>query len=67
MNSETAELRQELDALREERGRWTRRVDALRTELVDRDLLEEEAHSRLDRAYKDEVVIFTAAAARPNP
>jgi hypothetical protein len=35
----------------------------MRSESVDRDLLEEEAHSRLDRVYKDEVVVFT----KPRP
>ena len=30
-------------------------------ESVDRDLLDEEAHAKLDRVNKDEVVIFTRA------
>src|SRR5277367_5029203 len=64
--SETVELQQELAGLRQERERWRQRVDAMRSESVDRDLLEEEAHSRLDRVYKDEVVIFTGAD-RANP
>ena len=38
----------------------------MRSESVDRDLLDEEAHTRLDRVYKDEVVIFTGAQ-RTNP
>jgi len=61
--SETAELQQELAALTQERARWQHRVDSMRSESVDRDLLEEEAHSRLDRVYKDEVVVFT----KPRP
>jgi cell division protein FtsB len=64
--AETTELRQELAGLQQERERWRRRVDSLRSESVDRDLLEEEAHARLDRVYKDEVVIFTGAP-RANP
>ena len=56
--SEKAELQQELAALNQERDRWRHRVDSLRSESVDRDLLDEEAHSRLDRIYKDEVVVF---------
>ena len=59
--AQTTELRQELDGLRQERQRWEKRVAALRSESVDRDLVEEEAHTRLDRMYKDEVVIFTDA------
>lgn len=54
-------LKIELDALKEERARWERRVAALGPQSVDRDLLDEEAHAKLDRVSKDEVVIFTAA------
>jgi len=60
-DAQAAELRQELEGLQQDRKRWERRVAALRSESVDRDLVEEEAHKRLDRAYKDEVVIFTDA------
>ena len=63
--AQTAELQQELAGLKQEHERWRRRVDALRSESVDRDLLEEEAHARLDRVYKDEVVIFTKSPANP--
>jgi len=57
---EAAALRTELAALKEERARWERRVAALRPNSVDRDLLEEEAHMKLDRVARDEVVIFTS-------
>ena len=60
--AEAETLQAELAALKDERGRWERRVAALRPDSVDRDLLEEEAHSKLDRVGKDEVVIFTAPA-----
>ncbi len=66
LEAETTELQQELAGLHQERERWQHRVDSLRSESVDRDLLEEEAHSRLDRVYKDEVVIYTGAQ-RTNP
>ena len=36
-----------------------RRVAGLRSESVDRDLLEEEAHTKLDHVGKDDVVVFT--------
>ncbi len=52
-------LKADLARLQGERARWERRVAALRPENVDRDLLEEEAHTKLDRVGKDEVVIFT--------
>jgi cell division protein FtsB len=60
-DAETQELQVQLAALKEERARWERRVAALRPDTVDRDLLEEEAHVKLDRVGKDEVVIFTGA------
>ena len=59
-DSEAELLQTELAALKEERARWGRRVAALRPDSVDRDLLDEEAHAKLDRVAKDEVVIFTA-------
>jgi cell division protein FtsB len=57
-DSEAEVLQAELAALKEERARWERRVAALRPDSVDRDLLDEEAHAKLDRIAKDEVVIF---------
>ncbi len=63
-DADAAALKTELAALKEERARWERRVDALRPESVDRDLLEEEAHAKLDRVNKDELVIFTASDQR---
>jgi cell division protein FtsB len=59
-DAEAETLKVELAALKEERARWERRVAALGPQSVDRDLLDEEAHAKLDRVFKDEVVIFTA-------
>ena len=59
-DAEAEALRTELAAVKEERARWARRVAALSPESVDRDLLDEEAHAKLDRVARDEVVIFTA-------
>ncbi len=56
---ESADLRAKLDAVQQERESWRHRVDSLRNESIDRDLLEQEARARLDRVGKDEVVIFT--------
>ncbi len=58
-DAEAIALRAQLDALKDERARWERRVAELRPESVDRDLLDQEAHAELDRVAKDEVVIFT--------
>jgi len=57
--ADTAALKTELAALRQEREQWRRRVDGLRPESVDRDLLEEEAHALLNRVNKDELVVMT--------
>ena len=56
---QTAELQGQLKHLREDRARWERRVAAMRSESVDRDLLDEEARATLNRVGKDDVVIFT--------
>ena len=66
-DAEAEVLKTELAALKEERSRWDRRVAALRPESVDRDFLEEEAHTKLDRVAKDEVVIFTAPDRAADP
>jgi len=60
-DAEAQEVKAELDALRQERARWERRVADLRPESIDRDLLDEEAHALLNRVQRDEVVIFTGA------
>ena len=61
---ESAKLKTELAGLQEQRERWRHRVDSLRNESIDRDLLEQEARARLNRVAKDEVLIFTDARAR---
>ena len=59
---EQAALKTQLAGLEDERDRWRHRVESLRNESVDRDLLEQEAHARLNRVTRDEVLIFPAAA-----
>ncbi len=59
-DAEAAQLQVELARLQGERDRWRRRVDSMRSEAVDRDLLDEEARAVLDRVGKDDVVVFTA-------
>ncbi len=43
-----------------ERIEWQHRIDLLRGETIDRDLLEEEARTTLDRVGKDDLVVFYA-------
>jgi len=61
-DAEAAQLQVELKQAQDERERWRRRVDSMRSEAIDRDLLDEEARAVLDRVGKDDVVIFTADA-----
>jgi cell division protein FtsB len=61
-DADAARLQVQLVQLQAERARWRRRVDSMRSDSVDRDLLDEEARAVLDRVGKDDVVIFTADA-----
>ena len=64
-DAEAETLKVELAALKEERARWERRVAALGPQSVDRDLLDEEAHAKLDRVGEGRGGHFHRA--RPNP
>jgi cell division protein FtsB len=57
-------LQKELADVRAEHARWMRRVDGMRSESVDRDLLDEQARGMLDRVNKDDVVIITGPPPR---
>ena len=59
---EQAALKARLADLNDQRDRWRHRVESLRNESIDRDLLEQEAHARLNRVTREEVLIFTDAA-----
>ena len=54
-------LRRRLQRLQTEREGWGRRVALMRSEAVDRDLLDEEARAMLDRVGKNDLVVFTDA------
>ena len=64
---ETQALNAELAQLSDERDRWRRRVDSLRNESIDRDLLDEEARAKLDRVAREDVLIFTDPRPRKQP
>ena len=55
-------LSAELKTLQAERQSWQRRVGLMRSDAVDRDLLDEEARAVLDRVGKNDLVVFTGAA-----
>ena len=54
----TTQLQVQLAELKSERARWERRVAGMRSESVDRDLLDEEARAVLDRVGKDDIVVL---------
>jgi cell division protein FtsB len=43
-----------------ERGEWERRIALLRSDQIDRDLLDERARVMLGRVHRNDVVIMTA-------
>lgn len=52
------DLQATLDSLRAEGARRSRDIDLLRAEMIDRDVLEEQARIELGRTQKNEVVIL---------
>ncbi len=57
--AQVAELTHELDALKTERTDWERRISLLRSDQIDRDLLEERARVMLGRVHRNDLVIIT--------
>ncbi len=58
LKKEASGLKQELAAVKAERATWEHRVDLLRSEQIDRDLLEERARIVLGRVHANDVVII---------
>jgi cell division protein FtsB len=54
-----AELNKEFDDVRKERTEWERRIALLRSDQIDRDLLEERARIMLGRVHRNDLVIIT--------
>ena len=52
-------ISKELDGLKTERAEWERRIALLRSDQIDRDLLEERARSLLGRVHRNDLVIIT--------
>ena len=53
------ELTREVEALKTERGEWERRIALLRSDQIDRDLLEERGRTLLGRVHANDLVIIT--------
>lgn len=57
--SQMAELNRELDGLKTQRTDWERRIALLRSDQIDRDLLEERARIMLGRVHRNDLVVIT--------
>ena len=57
--AQVAELSKELEVLKTERSDWDRRIALLRSDQIDRDLLEERARVMLGRVHRNDLVIIT--------
>ena len=57
---QTYELTRELESAKTERAEWERRIALLRSDQIDRDLLEERARVMLGRVHRHDLVIMTA-------
>ena len=53
------ELSTELETVKNERNEWDRRIALLRSDHIDRDLLEERARALLGRVHRNDLVIIT--------
>ena len=56
-----ADLQSDLDRLKAERTRWSRRIALVRGDSIDRDVLDEEARLILGRAHRYDVVVLDSA------
>ena len=61
---EVESLNGRLKAVQADRASWERKVRSMRSEAVEKDLLDEEARKLLGRAGKNEVVMFIDKPAR---
>jgi cell division protein FtsB len=57
--AQMAKLTTQLSALKDERSGWERKVSLMRSDALDRDLLDEESRAKLDRVDKNDLVVFT--------
>jgi cell division protein FtsB len=53
------DIARDLETLKTERAEWERRIALLRSDQIDRDLLEERTRSLLGRVHRNDLVIIT--------
>ena len=56
---ESYEVARELEAAKAEHAEWDRRIALLRSDQIDRDLLEERARVMLGKVHRNDLVIMT--------
>jgi cell division protein FtsB len=54
-------LQQDLRVLQAEHAQWQHKIELLRGQTIDRDLLDEEARRLLGLSHKNELIIFVAS------
>ena len=59
LTAEVQTLSAELDAAKADRAVWERRIALLRSDQIDRDLLEERGRVMLGRVHRNDLVIIT--------
>ncbi|TVR08570.1 MAG: septum formation initiator family protein [Salinarimonadaceae bacterium] len=59
LNAQMTEAREELALLQRQREEWERRIALVRSDQIDRDLIEEQARTMLGRVHRNDVVILT--------
>jgi cell division protein FtsB len=59
-------LESQLQALKAEHAQWLHKIALLKGEMIDRDLLDEEARLRLGRVGKNDLVVFLPAQGKDN-
>ncbi len=57
--AKVVEVTREVETLRTERAEWDRRIALLRSDQLDRDILEERGRSLLGRVHRNDLVIIT--------
>lgn len=59
LSEQIIDARAELSRLQKERKEWERRIALVRSDQIDRDLLEEQARTMLGRVHRNDLVIIT--------
>lgn len=59
LNAQMTQARDDLSSLQRERDEWERRIALVRSDQIDRDLIEEQARTMLGRVHRNDVVILT--------